>query len=259
MTANPEPLRFTSDGVGEPIVFLHGYPLHHAIWEPQLKALAAHHRIILIDLPGYGASSGHSVPTTQAGFAEAVRATLESIGATPATLVGHSFGGYVALQLHHDHPALFRRLVLVSTRSGADTPEAKAKRLATVARLGSPSEHLDYPATVSALVAPATEAAGGPTIELIRSIVQSVSNPTIVATLQAIADRPDLTASLRTVRVPTLVVWGERDRLIPPDQTQAMVGEIRSARGVGIPEAGHLSSLEQPSRLNQALSDFLAP
>jgi pimeloyl-ACP methyl ester carboxylesterase len=72
------------------------------------------------------------------------------------------------------------------------------------------------------------------------------------------AHRPDLTPVLRTIKVPTLVIWGEEDRLIPPIETQALSQELAQATGVGIPEAGHLPMLEAPERFNDALRSFLS-
>lgn len=251
------PLHTTSDGTGEPVVFLHGYPLNLAMWEPQVKTLSRSCRMVRVDLPGFGDSIGSAPPTTQQGFAESVRATIVGLGLARVSLVGHSFGGYIALQLVRDHPELVERLVLVSTRAGADSPESRLKRLATVARLESPSEHLDLQATSDALLSPAT-AAGGPVLEAVRRMVEAAPNPAVIAALLAIANRPDLTPSLAQIRIPTLVLWGEQDRLIPPGETKGLASGIRSAEGEGIPGAGHLSPMEAPERFDQAVVRFLA-
>ncbi|HZY69580.1 MAG TPA: alpha/beta hydrolase [Thermoplasmata archaeon] len=244
-------------GKGVPVVFLHGYPLDHRIWEPQLKRLSGGHRIVLLDLPGYGLARDWMVPDTLAGFAESVHSTLTRGLSEPVVLVGHSFGGYVALELYRNHPELFEGLVLVDTRSEPDTPEAREKRLATVRRLENTGQGLDVGESVRALVAPTTWETKGPILESIRGIVRSVSTPTIVGSLRAIADRPDLTPVLSSIRVPTLVIWGENDRLIPPTQSRSMVSQIPYGRGVGIPGAGHLPSVEAPEAFASALEDFL--
>lgn len=244
-------------GSGPVVLFLHGYPLHRAMWMPQLTGLSDHFRVALLDLPGYGSSAGATVPDTMAGFSEAVRAVVEGEFRGKATIVGHSFGGYVALQLYRDHPEIFERLILVSTRSGADTPEAREKRLATAARLSRPGEHLDLDETAKSLLSEATWNGGGPVVEVVRAIVASASNATIVRTLTAIANRPDQAPVLSTVRVRTLVLWGAGDRLIPPAQTQALVAAIPGARGVEIPAAGHLTSLEAPAKFNETVRSFL--
>lgn len=244
-------------GEGVPVVFLHGYPLDHRIWEPQLGPLSGSHRIVLLDLPGFGLAREWSVPDTIAGFAESVHTTLTQRLSKPVVLVGHSFGGYVALELYRSHPDLFEGLVLVDTRSEPDTPESREKRLATVRRLEDPRESLNLDETVRALVAPTTWEMKGPILESIRDIVRGALTPAIVGSLRAIAGRPDLTPVLSSIHVPTLVIWGENDQLVPPTQSRSMVSQIPRGRGVSIPGAGHLPSLEAPEAFARALEDFL--
>jgi 3-oxoadipate enol-lactonase len=244
-------------GRGRPVVFLHGYPLNHRMWEPQLRDLSANYHVILLDLPGYGLSEATPAPDSLRGYAETVHSTLKRRIPGPFTLVGHSFGGYLALQLLQAHPEQVDSLVLTDTRSGADSPEANEKRLATARRLETPGESLDVEATAQMLLAPATWDAQGPIPEGVRAMVRSAPSPTVIATLRSMAGRADLTAVLSHLRIPTLVVWGEEDRLVPPSESQSMVGRVAGGVGVGIPGAGHLPSLEAPDRFNLALSEFL--
>ncbi|HKV89808.1 MAG TPA: alpha/beta fold hydrolase [Thermoplasmata archaeon] len=244
-------------GYGTSVVFLHGYPLNRGMWATQLETLSDRHRIVLPDLPGFGTASGEPVPDTLAGFAAAVAKTLDKAIGGPATIVGHSFGGYIALQLYQDRPDLFHGLVLVSTRSEADAPEAKAKRLATAQRLQTPGEKLDVDAAAQGLVAEAVWKEQGALADAVRGLVASAPNPALVGALKAIADRPDLTPVLAKIGVPTLVVWGAADALIPPERTQTLVPAIPGARGVEIPKAGHLSPLEAPEAFDAAVKRFL--
>ncbi len=244
-------------GRGKPVVFLHGYPLSHEIWEPQLETLSAGHRVVLLDLPGYGLAREWPVPDSLAGFAEMVHRTLNRHFPSPIVIVGHSFGGYVALEMFRDNPGQFRGLVLTNTRSEPDGAEAREKRLATAQRLEDPSQRLDVEATARGLVSARTWEGAGPVLETIRRIVRDVPSRTLIGTLRALAGRPDLTPGLSTIQVPALVIWGEEDGLIPPAQSRAMLPRIRGSSGVGIPEAGHLPSLEAPAMFARAVGDFL--
>ena len=257
MTTDRDPLPSIVRGAGKPVVFLHGYPLNHTTWKEQLGPLSVGHKIVLLDFPGYGLAVGQSVPTTLAGFSESVHTTLGALSLTPATIFGHSFGGYVALQLYRDHPDDFRALGLVSTRAEADAPDARAKRLATVERLRLPGETLDIEGTVRSLVSESTARTRPAIVQVVREIIQSAPTRTIIPTLQAIADRPDLTPVLARIQVPTLVLWGENDGLIPKAQTQALVERIRGAQGSGFPDSGHLAFLESPEALNRTVRSFL--
>jgi 3-oxoadipate enol-lactonase len=244
-------------GSGPAVVLVHGYPLNHEVWTPQLDALSNTNQVLAIDLPGYGGSAGVAVPETLSGFAEAVYATLRTRSSTPSVLVGHSFGGYILLELLRTHPEIARGVILANTRSEADTPEAREKRLATVRRLQEPGQSLDVEAIAKGLVAPATWNADGPVAKTVRTIVAGAPAPAVIGSLRAMAGRADLTPVLSKIRVPTLVVWGEEDQLIPTVQTRSMVARIPSSRGVGIPSAGHLPSLEAPDVFNLAVTELL--
>lgn len=245
-------------GKGNPVVFLHGYPLSHAMWEPQLRTFAAGHYVVLLDLPGYGLAHESPIPDSLTGFADSVHTTLARRFTSPAVVVGHSFGGYIALEMFRKYPEQVAALVLTNTRSEPDTPEAREKRLATARRLEDPTRSLDVEEVVKGLLAPATRESGGQVVETVREMVRSAKSQTVIGTLRAIADRPDLSPVLATINVPTLVIWGEEDHLIPPALTQSMVARIRGSTGVGIPRAGHLPSLETPELFGRALSDFLS-
>lgn len=244
-------------GKGRPVVFLHGYPLSHEIWQPQLETLSTRHRVVLLDLPGYGLAQEWPVPDSLSGCAEIVHRTLARRFASPVVVVGHSFGGYVALELFRNHPEQFQALVLTNTRSEPDGAEAREKRLATAKRLEDPSQGLDVEETARGLLSPKTWEGAGPLPETVRRIVRNVPSRTIIGTLKAIAGRADLTPVLSTIHVPALVVWGEEDRLIPPAQSRSMVARVRGSSGVGIPEAGHLPSLEAPETFARAMDELL--
>jgi pimeloyl-ACP methyl ester carboxylesterase len=239
------------------MVFLHGYPLNHEMWEPQLKSLSEFAHVALPDFPGYGLSTELPAPNTLKGFSESLHQTLLDQSLAPAIVVGHSFGGYVALQMFQDHPEDFLGLVLADTRSGSDSDEARARRLGTIAQLRSPGGKFDALDIASHLLSEETWRTAGPIVEKVIRIVCNTPTPTMIATLEALAFRPDLTPVLSTIRMPALVIWGESDRLIPPSQSQAMLSKIPHGLGAAIPAAGHLPSLEQPETFNRTIQDFL--
>jgi 3-oxoadipate enol-lactonase len=244
-------------GRGRPVVFLHGYPLNHSIFEPQLGALSARSRVVLLDLPGYGLAEEWTVPETLGEFAESVHRTLSRHLASPAVIVGHSFGGYVALELVRTHPELVEALVLADTRAEPDPPLVREERLALARRLEEPGERLEVEEVVGSLLSPASVAINGAIPNTVRRIVSEARSPAVVRTLRAIAHRPDLGPVLPNIGVPTMVVWGVQDRLIPPSQSRAMVERIPGSSGVGIAGAGHLPSLEAPETFNHALSEMM--
>src|SRR5580658_586455 len=243
-------------GSGRTVVLLHGYPLNHQIWAGQWTGLSELCRVVALDLPGYGLAEGAPVPDTLSGFAEAVYSTVARFRG-PVVLAGHSFGGYILLELIRTHPDVAEALVLADTRSEGDSPEAREKRLALVRALEDPVHPFDVEGTAKGLVAPATWAAQGPVVGTVRDMVTTAPRRAVIGSLKAMAGRPNLTPVLPKIRVPTLVVWGEEDQLIPPALTRSMVARIPASRGVGIPSAGHLPCLEAPEAFNLAVTELL--
>ena len=258
-TRDPEAILPIRDiGDGPPVVFLHGYPLDHRMWGPDVGRFLPRHRIILVDLPGYGDAQTMASPDSLEAFSEAVDRTLQALSLGGATIVGHSMGGYIALQLYRTHSERFGSLVLTNTRSKADSPEARDTRLAAAARLARPGESLAVEDTVRSLLATRTIDTKPDVVDRVREIVRSVHSDRLVPTLRALANRPDFTPVLPNIRVPTLVVWGDSDGLIPPAQTSEMVTRIPGAVGQEIPGAGHLPSLEAPKDFYGSLDRFLS-
>jgi len=243
-------LFYREAGEGPIALFIHGFPLDHTVWLDQLEGLAHVRRCVALDLRGFGKSD----PTTDEALAmemlaDDVAGLIEALGAESADVVGLSMGGYVALALWELRPSIVRSLALVDTRAGADSAEGRKARDDMIDRL------LDIGR--SGLAA---ELVGGllgqsPTRQSqarLRSMVEGTRYETLVAAILGMRDRKDRSALLPTVTVPALVISGEEDRLIPPEVSKAMAGEIPGARFSAIPKAGHLATLEHPDAVNEA-------
>jgi pimeloyl-ACP methyl ester carboxylesterase len=248
----------TARGHGRPIVFLPGFPLDHRIWLAQLSTLSDGFEVVLVDLPGFGADRHESVPETLSGFSDAVAETLMSARQRPACIIGHSFSGYIALQMYKDHPELFAQLVLVSTRATPDSEAQREKRLATARRLQSTGAGLEVEPTAIGLVGELAWREKTPAALLAGELVTEARSASARGALLAMASRPDLSDVLPLIRVPTLVVWGEADGLVPPAETQRLAADIPHARGVAIPGAGHLSMVESADRFSEIVRSFMS-
>jgi len=256
-TKAPGELPGVEQGSGRTVVLVHGYPVNHTVWTGQLSGLSKVCHVVALDLPGYGLASHVPVPDTLAGFSASVHATLLARFRGPVVIVGHSFGGYILLELVRSHPEVVEAVVLANTRAEADSPEAREKRFATVRTLEDPAGEFDVEATAKGLVAPSTWAAQGPIARTVRELVANAPRAAMIGSLRAMAGRPDLTPVLGSIRVPAVVVWGEEDQLIPTPQSRSMVARIPASRGVGIPSVGHLSCLEAPDTFNLAVTELL--
>ncbi|RMH38278.1 MAG: alpha/beta fold hydrolase [Nitrospirae bacterium] len=251
-------LGYTDEGHGEPLVFIHAFPLSRIMWEPQREALASRYRVINIDLRGHGESDSILWHFTLDDYAEDVVALVQHLHIERATFVGLSMGGYILFSLYRRRPELIKALVLADTRAQADSEEAKAGRmaLAQVAYRKGMSAVADQ--MLPKLLAPGSLKTRPELVERIRSIILNNDPAGTIVDLMAMAERPDSTPLLASVTCPTLVIVGEDDIATPPSEAHYMVDRLPQSKLITIPGAGHLSNIEQPERFTQALMDFVS-
>src|SRR2546423_10015751 len=152
-------------------------------------------------------------------------------------------GGYVIFEVLRRHPERVRALILADTRPQADSADAKRGRdeLTHVAEQQGPDAVIER--LLPRLLAPATQATQPEVAGQVREMARRWSVPGLVGALRVLRDRPDSTATLRAVRVPTLIVVGQDDQVSPPDAAHAMAALIPGARCHLIPAAGHPAPL----------------
>jgi 3-oxoadipate enol-lactonase len=254
LTVNGVSLAVDVRGEGPAVLFVHGYPLDRTIWTPQLEALDGWRRIAP-DLRGMGQSDAPDLGYSMATYASDLAALLDTLGVERTVLCGLSMGGYVAFEFLRRWRNRVSGLVLIATRAEADSPEARRARDAAANEAREGGARVIAEAMLPKLLAPG---ATGVLVERVRSLIANIPVPGIVGALGAMRDRPDSTALLPTLGgLPTLVIAGGDDQLIPVSQTSAMAAAIPGARLVVAPGAAHLPTLETPSIVTDALRSFL--
>ncbi len=250
-------LAYSDEGQGHPIVFLHAFPLNRSMWEPQVEALKNQFRVITIDLRGHGESDAPMWRYTLEQFADDTIALLQHLAIPQATFVGLSMGGYILFVLYRNYPEYVRALVLADTRAEADTPEGKATRvsMAQVAYRRGVSAIADL--MLSKLLSPTGMEHNHELKSKLRTMISGNQMSGIIGDLMAMEERPDARPLLPTIRVPTLVVVGEHDSPSPPAEMKKMADQIPMAQFEYIPQAGHLSNMENPHHFNAILKNFL--
>jgi pimeloyl-ACP methyl ester carboxylesterase len=251
-------LSWREEGAGEPILFVHAFPFQSGFWDQQLIALPPGWRAIAPDLRGFGRSAGSgSGPYTMDLFADDLVALLDHLDLKHAVICGLSMGGYVAFSLYRRYRARARALILCSTRPGADSEEGKKNRAALAARVRTDGIRAVIDAMLPKLLSEHTIATQPDLVNFVQQLMQSNQPETIARALEGMAMRDNSEDMLRTIDVPTLIVHGEEDAIIPPGEAQLMARGIRGARIKLLPQVGHLSNLEMHSEFNRFLRDFL--
>jgi pimeloyl-ACP methyl ester carboxylesterase len=230
------------------------------LWEPQIRAIPAGWRLITPDLRGFGGSTelDSLSALSMADYTDDIVDLLEELGVKKAVIGGCSMGGYAALALYQSRPELFDGLVLANTRAGADSPEARANRrnmLALVDREGPSGVAREM---MPKLLGKTTAETNASVEATVRRLIKQQSPVAIRSAIHRMMHRADSTPLLAQVSVPTLVITGAEDDMIPVDESRRMANAIPGATLEIIPGAGHLANLEQPDAFNKALTAFLA-
>jgi 3-oxoadipate enol-lactonase len=251
---------YLDEGAGRTVVLLHGFPLNSGMWEEQIRALSGRFRLVIPDLAGSGASDPPPDPLahTVEAYADDLVALLDHLDISPVTVVGLSMGGYVALALLRRRPELVSALVLADTRATADAPANRESRTAQQEHLSSGGDPDDLVDRLADAVVGKSTSRRDQALAITRRL--AAANPVAgwIAALEAMKRRPDATGQLGDIEVPTLVLVGEQDALTPPEMSVSLQEAIAGAQLVVIPDAGHLSNLENPEAFNAALEDFLS-
>lgn len=258
-TLNGVPFHYVENGSRDalPVIFLHGFPFSHAMWEPQMQAVGARYRAIAYDLRGHGESSVGDGQYSMEGHVDDLLALMDHLQIASCIAVGLSMGGYVVLRALERNPTRFRAAVLCDTRSEPDTNENKVKRFAGMNAVKAQGSAAFADGFVKAVFAPASFNRHAATIASIRSVIASTPPLAIAGTLLALASRTDTTPSLGNIRVPVLIMVGESDATTPPAASQAMHERIPGSQLHIIPDAAHMSNLENTEVFNRHLLTFL--
>jgi len=236
---------YESRGIGSAVLLTHGYSATSRMWAPQIRGLADRCRLIVWDLRGHGESDS---PQDPAAYSEALSvadmaAILDACGVERAVVGGLSLGGYLSLAFHVAHPGRVEALMLFDTGPGYRNDEARQKwnRMAEGYARGLDEKGL---------------ASLGSGVEVRAAQHRSASGLALAA--RGILKQADARVidSLGGIRVPTLVLWGERDEAFAKPG-EYMAAKIPGARKVVIPGAGHAANLDQPDAFNAAVGDFL--
>lgn len=228
-----------------PIVAIHGAGGLGRYWGNQIARLSAVARFVTFDLPGHGRSTGPTHTTIGEG-AQRVEAIMNVLGIADAVLMGHSMGGAIAQWLALHRPARVRGLILVGAGARLRVQPAILDGIrADWERTARQITEWQYAPGTSPLVLDTAAA----------DLRQT--DPDIVHSDYAACNEFNVMADLEKIRVPTLVIVGEHDRLTPPAYADFLARSLPNATLEVIPRAGHMAMIEQPNAVNDVVRTFI--
>lgn len=265
ITVDGEPANVIELGEGPPLLFVHGLSGCWQNWLENIPHFARTHRVIAMDLPGFGASPMPREPISIAGYARFLDRLCAALGVDAATVVGNSMGGFVSAELAIAAPQRVERLALVSA-AGISAEHVRREPVLAVGRAmaftaGWAASRLDAFArrpglrrvALSFVVRHPHRLSGPIAHELMAGSGREAFLPALEANLgYPIRER------LPEIACPTLIVWGTHDRVIPVRDAAVFERMIPDARKVILPDTGHVPMLERPARFNELLDEFLS-
>jgi len=244
-------LNYKENGQGLPVILLHGFPFNNSIWDQVICHLSGSARIICPDLRGHGLSPAPDGIYTMETMAADIALLMDTLSIEEAVLIGHSMGGYISLAFIAEFPHRCIGLGLVTSLAKADTPEKRQSRYQTIADLevnGANSILANMPSSLS----------NSPEVQSkVREMIYMTPITGLAGALRGIAERPDRMNLLHTITIPTLIVVGDNDNIVPIEAASSMVKIIPGCKLQIIHGAAHMPMLETPQALGSALSLLL--
>jgi len=259
VTVDDATIDVATDGSGEPVVLIHGFPLSREIWDPQVEKLAQRNLTIRPDLRGMGQSSVPDGPYLMETLAGDIAAVLDAIGIERATIVGHSLGGYVAMAFCRMYTERVQRLALVCSRLAADQPEV-AKNREDLADRAEREGRMDaiVDAFVPRLFATATLEERAPAVTQARALAMKNDPRGAAAMLRGMAQRVDSYDIAEELAMPVLIVAGAADQGVTLTEAEDVRRAFPHAELRVMHRSGHVPMLEEPEALSEALLEFVA-
>jgi pimeloyl-ACP methyl ester carboxylesterase len=262
-------VNYVEMGEGPPLIFIHGLSGCWQNWLENIPHFAERHRVVALDLSGFGESELPHEDISIPGYGRFVDAFLGAIGVERATLVGNSMGGFIAAETAISHPSRVEKLVLVSAAGGptlSDWNSSHGHRLARAARLFAPvaaaafarREHLVRRPRLRAMLL--YKIARHPALlepELCYEVASGAGKPGFLDALQAIFDY-DIRDRIPDIQCPALIIWGQNDEIVPVQDASEYERMIPGARKVIFEDTGHVPMLERPARFNRLVDEFLS-
>ena len=241
------------------MLLIHGFPLNNGIWAPQYDDLYDMARIIGPDLPGHGASDTPAGSISLALMAQQCADLLDNLGITePVVICGLSMGGYIAFEFVKQFPQRVKGLILTATRALPDSDTAKSGRNAAVSKIKKKGLETFNREMLPKLFSPASLDNNEELVGFVFDILNQTSPEGAINALQAMKERPDSTPILEKISVPTLIIHGEDDQIIPVDEVMEMQSQIPGSNLYILENAGHLPNMEQSDVFNGLVAEFLA-
>lgn len=239
------------------IIFVHGFPFDHTMWEYQIKELQKDFYVIVYDIRGLGESYVGDGQYTMEAYVNDLFSIINQLNLVKPVLCGLSMGGYIALRAIEVDQAKFSGLILLDTKSGSDDDNGKLGRANAINKINVDGLDVFAEGFVSNVFAEESKTELKTVYKKTLKTSKKHNPIGVKGALFAMLSRTDTTKSLKKIKLPTLVMGGSFDKLTPPTGMRVMADKIKNSEFAIVPRAGHMSPLENPSFVNDMIKGFL--
>jgi len=239
------------------IIFIHGFPLNKSMWDKQSEKLKDSYRVIAYDIRGHGDTDLGAIDFSIDLFAQDLIDFMDALKIEKTMLCGLSMGGYIALNAIDKHPNRFSALILSDTNCTADSSEAKENRIKTIEGIKENGVKKLADGLIPKLFAPESFKTYSEGIAVVKELIVKTPKQSLYNSLHAMANRKETCSKLPEIKIPVLIIVGKEDKITPPEAANAMHEKIKDSSLQIIPNAGHLSNLENQEDFNNQLKKFI--
>jgi 2-hydroxy-6-oxonona-2,4-dienedioate hydrolase len=242
-------IHYYEAGQGPVVILLHGLGAVKEVWMASFGALAPRYHVYALDQIGFGHSDKPLLEYKIATFVDFLQGFMQAQNISKATLVGNSLGGWIAIDFSVQHPGMVEKLVLVDS-AGLSSMQMPAVDLNASSLAG-------MRAVLEAIFYNKNFVTDQSVMQVFTDHVRNNDAYTIQRTFAGLATPQFEDAKLASIHLPTLVLWGRQDELIPVASAEKLRGGISGAKLVVFEACGHVPQIEKPAEFNQALLEFL--
>lgn len=244
-------LAYTDSGKGTVLLFLHGFPLDQSLWKRQVNFFQKKYRVITLDLPGLGQSRVPVIGKFNLDdYSDIMRNFLSYLKIEQVILIGHSMGGYVALEFCRKNKEMVTKLILVDTKVDSDTSEKRQKRMLFIKQLQQDKIDGFIQDQMDSLFIHSVR-----NIAMVKKIIEKNNKENLIILLRAMVKRKAYWDVLFRISVPVLLLVGENDPMLK--DMEKIIKKFLEFSFFKIPNAGHISFLDRPAKFNKIMNIFL--
>lgn len=252
-------IHYQSVGQGPAMFLIHGFPLNGDFFRDNAPALSRNYRVVTMDLRGFGQSTTDpSDPGSVSTYAGDALAVMDKLGVQKAVIGGMSMGGQIALELYRKAPERFSGMVLIATiaNPASITEQNLWKGISLQAQAYGVKSIV--PEFIKDMITGKDTASRPDLKKFLEGLMKQTSLDGVKQGTHALATRPDSLPTLKTIKVPTLIVVGQEDTLYPVVFSQKMAQNIPGSKLVVVPGAAHAVNAESAAASNKAILEWAA-